>query len=381
VARGLGTLLVLGGYIGGRKRHQADIGGIRMGFDLAFGPRIARFKPLGRPGDESEVVRLSRYIPLVALLGCGRINYDPVAGDGGSPPTGGGGAQGGSSGGTGGAPDTAAACLGGGGFGAPVVVEIEGLEPDFYGARLAGDGRVLYVSQTKGNPFKDEDIYTVTRASLSSTRFAAPVRLDALNSAAFDGSACPSDDGLELFFSSARPGGAGGRDLWHSRRTSLAAPWGPPVALAEINAAEDDQNPSLSADGLRLYFASGRAGPKGREAIYTASRSGRGQPFGAPGRLMDLASANDDGAPFVSTDGLTIVFSSDRPGGQGSLDVWIASRPNLDAPFADPAPLAAVNSSGAEDDPALSPDGRELFFTSNRERGKEFRIYRALRCP
>jgi Tol biopolymer transport system component len=102
--------------------------------------------------------------------------------------------------------------------------------------------------------------------------------------------------------------------------------------------------------------------------------------FSNPVRMAELSSGNKDGAPFVTADSLTIYFTSNRAGGRGGIDLWTARRSSRVVPFSPPSPLANVNSAFHDDDPAISADGRELYFSSNRD-GKNFRIYRATRCP
>jgi Tol biopolymer transport system component len=73
-----------------------------------------------------------------------------------------------------------------------------------------------------------------------------------------------SSDGLSLFFSDLdastrmRPGGHGQSDIWVATRATKDAPWGEPVNLGPpVNSAEHDTAPSLSADGLTLVFGRG----------------------------------------------------------------------------------------------------------------------------
>jgi hypothetical protein len=314
---------------------------------------------------------------MAALCACGRINYEPVplrAEPDGGP---GSGEDAELAGDSADQPD-AFSCPPGTPFSAPAVLTIEGLEPDLYGPRLAQDGLTLFLSQTHGIPFKDEDIFTATRASggPGGMRFGAAVRVDQLASTAFDGSAFPSRDELEIFFSSARPGGQGNRDLWLVRRDQTSASFGAPTPLAMVNSSGNDQNPSLTDDGLLLFFASDRGGD---DDIYVSFRTSKGATFSRPIRVPGLTSPAKDSAPYISADGRTIYFTSDRPGGRGGLDLWSATRGNLRTGFDAPTPVPGVSSPGHDEDPSVSHDGRELYFSSNRA-GKDFVIYRAVRC-
>ena len=73
-----------------------------------------------------------------------------------------------------------------------------------------------------------------------------------------------SADGLELYFSEYsgapfRPGGSGLSDIWVTSRQTKDDPWGIPVNLGSVvNSSANDEHPSITADGLSLYFGSKR---------------------------------------------------------------------------------------------------------------------------
>ena len=85
-------------------------------------------------------------------------------------------------------------------------------------------------------------------------------------------------DAREIYFFSNRVGGVGGNDFWVSTRQSIAHPWSAPVnAGAPVNSTGSEQQPSLSADGRTLVFASNRAGSLGGTDIWIARRTIGGQ--------------------------------------------------------------------------------------------------------
>ena len=87
--------------------------------------------------------------------------------------------------------------------------------------------------------------------------WSAPINLGAIvNSASNDQGPAISKDGLSLYFSSGRPGGFGGSDIWVSQRASLEAPWDPPSNLGVVNTAANESIPALSRDEHRLFFNS-----------------------------------------------------------------------------------------------------------------------------
>lgn len=91
----------------------------------------------------------------------------------------------------------------------------------------------------------------------ASFRFGTAVAVAELNSAAVDQRPAFSIDGREVYFTSARDGTP---DIWVSRRQTIHSPWEPPSKLGVINTGAQELHPSLSADGMTLYFASNRAG-------------------------------------------------------------------------------------------------------------------------
>jgi hypothetical protein len=80
-------------------------------------------------------------------------------------------------------------------------------------------------------------------------------------------------DGLEMILSSDRPESIGGIDLWVSTRNNPTGPWSPPTNLGlTIDSAEDDRGPGGSNDGLLLFFSSSRSGGAGKDDIYVSVR-------------------------------------------------------------------------------------------------------------
>jgi hypothetical protein len=131
------------------------------------------------------------------------------------------------------------------------------------------------------------------------------------------------------------------------------SPWSEPVNLGPVvNSPSTDFTPDLSPDGLSLYFASNRPGGFGATDLYVAHRASSDQPWGAPVNLGAVVnSARPDGAPQVSRDGHYLYFTSGRPGGFGSNDIWVSWRANTNDDFAWETPTnlgPEVNSSGFE---------------------------------
>jgi hypothetical protein len=96
-----------------------------------------------------------------------------------------------------------------------------------------------------------------------------------LNDPAFnDVAATIRKDGREMFFGSTRAGSVGGNDIWTSTRQSIHDPWTTPInAGPPFNTAFNDLTPDLSFDGRTLIFASNRPGGLGGNDLWIATRT------------------------------------------------------------------------------------------------------------
>ncbi len=247
-----------------------------------------------------------------------------------------------------------------------------------------------------------------------------------------------SRDGLSLYFSSDRPGGYGGFDIWVSHRATVDDPWGPPENLGpNVNTPFIENSPALSSDGRRLYFQSDRPGfggldlyvsdrrrkrddlawqtstnlgsnintsfdefsatlfeddETGTTTLYFASnRPGVGgndiyastlndddeQKTFEPAILVpELSTPENDGSPVFRRDGLEVIQSATRPGSIGGSDLWVRTRANTSDPWSPLVNLGPViNTQFQENRPALSRRGTELYFGSNRPSPGGFDIY------
>jgi Tol biopolymer transport system component len=252
-----------------------------------------------------------------------------------------------------------------------------------YDPGISSDGLELYFHSERPGGYGSLDIW-VTRRSTTKEEWGETVNLGStVNSSTLD--TCPSisPDGLALYFSSYRSGGSGKYDLWVTKRSTREDPWGPPENLeSSINTSGGEAHPFISADGLSLYFAGAaspmdtpRVGGYGGGDIWltelTTGRQGTKLIWGASVNLgATINSSVYDAAPCLSADGLMLFFHSDRTGGYGNHDIWIARRKTPDDPWEEPLNLGSpVNTSAADAGPALSGDGKTLYFFSGRTGG------------
>jgi Tol biopolymer transport system component len=217
--------------------------------------------------------------------------------------------------------------------------------------------------------------------------FGEPTNLGStVNSSNHD--ACPSvsTDGMMLFFNSDRPGGMGGIDIWISElqttRQMTEFVWGKPINLGPVvNSAADEFYPEISADGLSLYFSDGlwswssdlnlRPGGFGLSDLWVATRETTEDDWSTPVNLGPTINGSSyDSGPSISNDGLTLYFASSRSGGTGGNDLWMTTRSTVFEPWSPPINLGTtVNSSAHDVEPDISADGLVLFFMSTRSGG------------
>jgi len=188
-------------------------------------------------------------------------------------------------------------------------------------------------------------------------------------------------DGLEIYFNDVQEwhAGHGGGDIWMMSRKTIDADWGPCVNLGTVvNTSADEISPAVSADGLELYFSGFRAdatyvrpGGYGGADLWVARRATRNDPWGEPQNLGPVVnSAQQDARPFLSADGLFLLFDSQRPGGYGVCDLFVTRRVTVSAPWSRPVNLGPiVNSPAFEHLVCMSADGSTLYWNCQRPGG------------
>ncbi|MBD2755245.1 OmpA family protein [Spirosoma validum] len=142
--------------------------------------------------------------------------------------------------------------------------------------------------------------------------------------------------------------------------------WSPPTSLSpNINTPENEGTASLSADGRTLVFTAcqGRKG-YGSCDLYMSRKTG--SDWSAPENLGSTVNTRYyESQPALSADGRQLYFISDRPGGKGHRDIW-RSEFGADGNWAEPINLGEpVNTSLNEASPFIHPNGQSLFFASD----------------
>jgi len=240
---------------------------------------------------------------------------------------------------------------------------------------ISHDGLEMYISW--GTPEVDWEICVSRRATTHSDWGPLENLGPVVNTPYEESCACISADGLTLYFNSNRPGGYGSYDIYVTTRATKNDPWGPPVNVGPpVNGSASDATPWITTDGLELYFGSMRSGGYGSSDIYVARRATESDPWGVPVNLgPTVNSAYDDYFPSLSPDGLLLFFSdvigqAPRPGGYGDSDMWLSMRATTQDSWGAPVNLGPpVNGPYIEHAPRVSPDGLTLYFSSRERPG------------
>src|SRR5579859_7594164 len=141
--------------------------------------------------------------------------------------------------------------------------------------------------------------------------------------------------------------------------------WTRPVPLEGFSSEEQVYEPSISPDGTELYFVRGKAGQNAK--IFLSFR--KNNAWAAPVAVDAVNGPFDALGPRVTADGNFLLFYSNRPGGFGGYDIWAA--PRTEKGWGEPFNLGPeVNSEFNEFNPDPTPDGKKLFFATNRASAK-----------
>jgi OOP family OmpA-OmpF porin len=109
--------------------------------------------------------------------------------------------------------------------------------------------------------------------------------------------------------------------------------WGPGVLIPELSSPARDTRTFVRKDGREIFITTNRTGGLGGLDIWVATREDSSDRWSAPVNPgAPLNSTADDGSPALSRDGKTLLFFSTRPGGFGGRDIWFTVRERLPHP-------------------------------------------------
>jgi outer membrane protein OmpA-like peptidoglycan-associated protein/tetratricopeptide (TPR) repeat protein len=232
-----------------------------------------------------------------------------------------------------------------------------------YFPSLSIDGeRMIFTRRVNG---QQEDFYLSQRTADGS--WSAPTSLEGVNTDFNEGAQTISADGRFLVFTACdRPDGAGSCDLYYAEMDD-AGDWSVARNLGpEVNTRDYEAQPSLSADGTVLFFASRRPGGFGNEDLYVCGRLPKGK-WSAPVNLGPMINTSGkEQYPFFSSDGATLFFTSNKHPGLGGDDLFRSSLTAANA-WGEPQNLGyPINTADDETNLFVAMNGTTAYFSKGR---------------
>jgi len=202
---------------------------------------------------------------------------------------------------------------------------------------ISTDGLTLWFGSDRAGGVGANDIWVTQRATRASA-WSTPVNVVALNSSADDIPRPPGQHALVMPVASTKataidPASGGNYQTYLATRTTPGAPFEAPVAIPELDYADRSTvDGFLADDGLTMFFSSAplaepadaavSAADGGRTAdagvansnLFVTRRRSTSESFSVPQALDDLNTSADERDPWLSPDGTTLYFTSDRSG-------------------------------------------------------------------
>lgn len=236
-----------------------------------------------------------------------------------------------------------------------------------YAPSISADGKTLIFETNINGPYK---LYESKKDDTGT--WGSPLPIDKINnygdSTDFIGGPSLSFDGNTLYFFGSFDR-EGSENIYYSRRNIDG--WSEPIDIGlPINSPEYEGFPSISADGKTLYFV--RRNPDGPsdkelqkldmfcESIYRSYKDSNGL-WTTPIKLPAPINKDCERSPKIMADGKTLIFSSNRPGGQGDFDMYQAKL-NVLGEWGLPVPLDYVNTPKSDQLPSISASGDLMYF-------------------
>ncbi|HEY4179404.1 MAG TPA: hypothetical protein VGM90_21315 [Kofleriaceae bacterium] len=236
---------------------------------------------------------------------------------------------------------------------------------------LLGCGRIAFTPVGEGQGGDDAEAPDASSpACVAFGPWGPPVHDPNLSSVGIDWGPSLSHDELTIVFASDRNNVGGGEDLYLATRPTPTSAWSTSTRISEIVPGIEPEDPSLSADGLDIYW--------GNPAVSTAHRPNIAASFSVVGEVLsDTAAVNVLGGPDISPDGLTLLFTGSTSS-DGNVHMFEAHRSAIgDAwgPFEMPLGLAQAQ---GEQYGSYRGDLLEVMF--NNPKGGQLDLFAATRA-
>ncbi len=188
---------------------------------------------------------------------------------------------------------------------------------------ISPDGKTIFIykNDTRDHEASGGDIF-ISKIMKNKWKTPEPIGKP-INSTYWEGGACLSPDGKTLYFTSERKGGFGHSDIWMSTKINNKE-WSKPVNLGStVNTPYDEVGLFMAPDGKTLFFCSNGPNSMGSYDIFKTTYE-NGQ-WTTPVNLgYPINTEFSDGPISIDATGRVAYFSSDRPGGLGEKDIYMA---------------------------------------------------------
>ena len=207
-------------------------------------------------------------------------------------------------------------------FGKAMLVPGDLNQETFKGAlTVSADGEwMIFAGNIPGKTYGNYDLYI---SYYTPNGWSEPENMgETINSEFWESSPCLSPDKRALYFSSNRPGGFGGKDLYVSYR-DVRGKWGTPINLGpEINTKGDEQAPFIHADNQTLYFTSNGLPGYGGTDLFVIRKGPNGN-WSLPENLgFPINTIENEGSLAIAPNGIDAYYASDRSDTRGGLDLY-----------------------------------------------------------
>lgn len=229
--------------------------------------------------------------------------------------------------------------------------------PEYLPSVTAEGTTLVFTRRVRG----DEDVFTSKKID---RQWAAPEPILAINTPENEGSQYISADGsLLVFVRCSDRIGYGGCDLYFSEKKGDS--WSKPENMGQpINTRGWESQPSLSADGNILYYASNRKGTLGGRDIWRSKRNEQGVWSNPVNLGSTINTVRNDESPFFHPDGKTLYFMSSGHEGMGGYDLFMAKRTGKK--WGTPQNLGyPINTKGNEGALFITLDGTTAYFAKD----------------
>jgi OmpA-OmpF porin, OOP family len=195
----------------------------------------------------------------------------------------------------------------------------------YFPVLTADQQELIFTRRFGGGPSDDEDL--VVSRKTKKGRWGVPQSIsNNINSQLNEGTCTISADGRKLIFTSCSGrNGLGSCDLYESKK--IGGDWTQPRNLGpNVNSAEWESQPSLSADGRTLYFISDRRGGLGRRDVWVATMNDKGEWNRAKNLGKPINTIYDEMSPFIHVNNRTLYFASNGLTGFGGYDIFYSEK-------------------------------------------------------